>query len=1052
MASERITWTGSRPTALSDPSRIPRRSLLRPPLMPAEPAMPDLPEYLTRPPFGTDPETGESIDDIRGLVVVAAISCMEDSASRAAGASPPIDELVRHANRAIADPKDHVSPQILRDPDRHYSYEFFALLLEHARRISGDPDFHFHRGIRSIPRFLVTLTRPLSLRRIYALVPRLTAKVTAADVRVVRVDRHRATIQLHMDRELAPVPDPLKPYLSRAACRSYQGAYAVIPTLHAGLPMATITEHLCILNGDPCCEWEFQWTARGTKERLGTDQIPATVPAPASARPARTSLEPLPPRMSTAPFGTDADGRPIKHVPGITIVGCIEQMRRYIGETLRSELADLQREDRRDRIELAQEAAVDELVGRLNAAVPGPRFRVTREYLLAEGNSYSYEFNLYTTLFAQEISGDPDFAFHRGLRSVPAGLITITRSFGLKQVFRLLPRFAAKVTRSDVRVVRVGTSSATLQWFPDERLELLPSSIHQQYLSTICPAYQGVFASIPFLHSGLGLADVTQSRCVLKDDDCCEWTFSWQGEERESRLGPLVGVGLSAVLLTALYGYPAAALPLAVVGALLPAIAAAVAARIRGITQDRELAEERLDEQRQSSEQHFDALQQANTRMQLANADLEQKLGELTTHAAIGQTLRTTLDLDALLRGAIQTLTGHLSVERATILLADRHGRALKRGARGDGTGAEALTGLDIPIEGNAPLGHMFAEGTGFILEPSCLGFPQDPPGLAVPLIAKGHPVGLLWLDNPVSRRDVAEQLLPLATTVGDPIAAAVDGAFVYETLERRIRDRTREAEEAQSAAESANRAKSSFLANMSHELRTPLNAIIGYSEMLMEELEETGQSDLHGDVRKVHTSARHLLVLINDVLDLSKIEAGKMEVFLETVALGPLIEQAAETVRPMVEQKGNTIEIPDAPSGLPTVTADALKLRQALLNLLNNASKFTEEGLIRVEVETRSSDGDPRVEIRVRDTGIGMSPDQLERIFQPFTQAEADTTRRFGGTGLGLVISRHFCRMMGGDITVSSREGRGSTFTVTLPAAPPPDLPSDDPPPQVIA
>ncbi|WP_096703441.1 response regulator [Magnetospirillum sp. 15-1] len=237
------------------------------------------------------------------------------------------------------------------------------------------------------------------------------------------------------------------------------------------------------------------------------------------------------------------------------------------------------------------------------------------------------------------------------------------------------------------------------------------------------------------------------------------------------------------------------------------------------------------------------------------------------------------------------------------------------------------------------------------------------------------------------------------------------------------------EAHRAKLAAEAANQAKSSFLANMSHELRTPLNAIIGYSEMLQEELEDLGQDDLIPDLGKIHSAGRHLLSLINDVLDISKIEAGKMDLFVEAFDIAQMVSDVVSTIQPLVAKNTNRLEVV-CPAGIGVMDADLTKVRQTLFNLLSNASKFTHEGTITL---CARRDG-AWIEFEVSDTGIGMTPQELDRLFQAFQQADASTTRKFGGTGLGLAISRTFCRMMGGDITVVSEPGCGTAFTVRLP------------------
>ncbi len=241
------------------------------------------------------------------------------------------------------------------------------------------------------------------------------------------------------------------------------------------------------------------------------------------------------------------------------------------------------------------------------------------------------------------------------------------------------------------------------------------------------------------------------------------------------------------------------------------------------------------------------------------------------------------------------------------------------------------------------------------------------------------------------------------------------------------------EVQKAKEAAEEATRVKSDFLANMSHELRTPLNAIIGYSEMLQEEAEDLGQEDFVADLQKIHGAGRHLLGLINDILDLSKIEAGKMGLYLETFDIAPMIQDVIATINPMVEKNANTLEVHCA-DDVGTMRADLTKVRQGLFNLLSNACKFTERGTITFGVTREMEDGADWIKFRVTDTGIGMTPEQMGNLFQVFQQAEASTTRKYGGTGLGLAISQKFCHMMGGDITVESALGQGTTFTILLP------------------
>ena len=234
--------------------------------------------------------------------------------------------------------------------------------------------------------------------------------------------------------------------------------------------------------------------------------------------------------------------------------------------------------------------------------------------------------------------------------------------------------------------------------------------------------------------------------------------------------------------------------------------------------------------------------------------------------------------------------------------------------------------------------------------------------------------------------------------------------------------------------AEAANREKSQFLANMSHELRTPLNAIIGYSEMLYEDAGDSGNAELAGDLVRIVSSGRHLLSLINDVLDLSKIEAGKMQLFLEDFSLPRLVTDVINTVDPLAKANGNALQV-QCDERIGSIHADISKLRQALINILGNAAKFTHDGKITFSVERVMNGGEEWIWFRIVDSGIGISAEQQKFLFNAFTQADESTTRQYGGTGLGLTISRSICRLMGGDITVGSEIGKGSEFTICIPA-----------------
>ena len=267
-----------------------------------------------------------------------------------------------------------------------------------------------------------------------------------------------------------------------------------------------------------------------------------------------------------------------------------------------------------------------------------------------------------------------------------------------------------------------------------------------------------------------------------------------------------------------------------------------------------------------------------------------------------------------------------------------------------------------------------------------------------------------------------AQAVQLLASTVGVGLDRAEQAA-----REARLRV-------AKEAAEAADLAKGQFLALMSHELRTPLTAVIGYSEMLIEQAQDDGAEELVADLESIRAAGQHLLTLINDILDLSKIEAGKATIAVTAFDLAGVVDEVCRTVRPLVGKNGNTLVVDAAPD-LGSVVLDPTRVKQCLLNLLGNACKFTQDGTITLRAERAPGAGGDRVRLAVTDTGIGMTPGQLAGLFQPFTQADSSISRKYGGTGLGLTICRRLCRIMGGDITAESEPGRGSTFVIDLPA-----------------
>ena len=293
---------------------------------------------------------------------------------------------------------------------------------------------------------------------------------------------------------------------------------------------------------------------------------------------------------------------------------------------------------------------------------------------------------------------------------------------------------------------------------------------------------------------------------------------------------------------------------------------------------------------------------------------------------------------------------------------------------------------------------------------------------LAIPLKRGDQVLGVLDIES-VDSGAFNSSDVQLAESLADAVSLTLENARLFQESEETA-DRLRELD----------RLKSSFMANMSHELRTPLNAILGYSELLHEDAKDFGIEEFAADLEKIQRAGKHLLAVINDILDFSKIEAGRMDIFLEAFDISALIDDVVTTIRPVIEKNDNKFEF-FCDDNLGSMTADPTKIRQIVINLLSNAAKFSEHGRVIMEVHRVSVDEEDWINFVVQDNGIGMSTKQLVNLFQPFVQGDISTTRKYGGTGLGLAITRGFCQMMGGDIDVESELGKGSKFTVKIPA-----------------
>jgi signal transduction histidine kinase len=451
-----------------------------------------------------------------------------------------------------------------------------------------------------------------------------------------------------------------------------------------------------------------------------------------------------------------------------------------------------------------------------------------------------------------------------------------------------------------------------------------------------------------------------------------------------------------------------------------------IGALLLGQTQVRPFTEEQIRVAQSFASFAATAIERAQLGEQLEqrNRELHEALEQQTATAEVLRIISSSpTELQRVLDAICKAAARVCGAAHATIRLVD--GSSLRVVARH----GQGLRGDEIPLNGNSYVGRAVLEQRTIHLTniPEQLGpgteFPEDiaftqPSSVAVPLIREGRAIGSLS-----ARADVVnafdDSRVALLQTFANQAVIAIENARLFNELQ-----------EKNAELGVASQHKSEFLANMSHELRTPLNAIISFSEMLQEDADDAGQQQFLPDLQEINAAGKHLLGLINDILDLSKIEAGRMDLLPEQFSVPALVEEVRSLAAPLVEQNGNVFVIELDPE-VGEMFADRTRLKQSLLNLLSNAAKFTEQGVVTCRTALKVGG---RISIAVEDTGIGMSPEELARLFQAFSQADASTARKYGGTGLGLALARQYARMMGGDVTVTSKPGVGSTFTIWLP------------------
>lgn len=742
------------------------------------------------------------------------------------------------------------------------------------------------------------------------------------------------------------------------------------------------------------------------------------------------------PLMAFRPFGTDEQGHKIADVSGTLVLSSLQHLEKCVHKSGGPEAAT---------------AAIDHLCRLLNDRMPDSAYHVTPGFLRKEWNSYSYEFLSYLREICKQLSGDPDFHFNTGLTKVISPVFRVlARPFSLSQFSRLALYWAQRYTQGTVECEVADVTDHSMIYrlrFTDHTLRqfgpYLKACAHQ-----VCASTKGRMVAAPTLVHGGPPATVTDRTCIVNGDPWCEWEVRWHPEPAQSYwfLWALIPTLLAWLYLHRYY--PAVSAMEALVLVLMPTLITALVTELR----QRSLARRReslIQEQMQFVDARYEDLRDAFVEQEQTRVELRRKVNQLTALNRAGLGFSSTLDREALVRTVLDTLIQDLHYDRAMISFYDADRRLLHSGRIvgvseeiAELVGRRELSVSDLP---GFPASAL-RDGKPLLIPDIATIWDQLHPAnqqlalltgtkslIWVPLITKGRILGTLTVDRTAQHTLTGEDL-DLMVTIGNQISIALDNAAAYAQiedmnigLESKVRERTAELER-------ADRSRSLFLSHVSHELRTPLTSVKGFVENLLDGLTGPLNEKQQRYLGRIVDNVGRLIRMINDLLDRTRIETGQLAVSPAEVDIERCVAEVVEQLRSLAVEKQQTLTT-EYPTSTLIVWADRDRLIQIVTNLVHNAIKFTPQGgSISVHVTMQQP---THATIRVCDTGPGILPEFLDKIFDPFFRVAQDQRGESKGLGLGLSIVKTLIELHNGQIEVRSQPGVGTEFSVRLPVIP---------------